>query len=677
MDLGSSYALSDQLAAFLFAQLEQRDRVQASRRRIWECYNEHLKDWAGAHGVRLPVIPPHCEQPYHMFYMLLPSLSTRQKFIAYLKERGILSVFHYLPLHLSEMGLKLGGRPGQHPVTEDVSDRLLRLPFYNHLSIEEQTGIVEAVRGFSWRFGLEECHRPSTADFRDVLGLFKCMNDTRDDAGALVSLGWCPTGIEGPSIRTKNLNHRDITSRIGKVPGLNANDSGAAPRAKGHRLSLGAETGKGIPRSTPSAKLVSVGAAVFPWFLTAILAVVFFYSLYGIWGQNLKLPITRAGGDYLATAIFAKTAMQTGWCATNTHLGAPHGFECYDFPMPDGIHLGFFALIGRFTNDAVFAINVYYILGFVLIALTSLFVFRSFGFSTIPSVPASLLFAFLPHHYKRGEYHLFLSSYYLIPLMVMVIVWMDRGESLVTRSPGKGPGYRFTKKGAAGAIICILMGCGGIYYAAFALLFLLTTGLLLSLRGCRMLELLPAGLAGALIVSTVVANLMPNLLYFQAHGRDPEVAQRSFEEADMYGMKIAQLLLPITEHRLPAFERLKRRYLSGTDPIVRERESETMVALGLVMSLGFLILIVDLLNTLATVTGSILSAPLFGRLNLAAVLVATLGGFGSLFNLLIFPEIRVYARISVYIAFFSLVALLNGIARLQRHYVWTSRMSCL
>ncbi len=152
VDLGSSYALSDQLAAFLFAQLEQRDRVQASRRRIWECYNEHLKDWAVAYspGVRLPVIPPHCEQPYHMFYMLLPSLSTRQKLIAYLKERGILSVFHYLPLHLSEMGLKLGGRPGQHPVTEDVSDRLLRLPFYNHLSIEEQTGIVEAVRGFSW-----------------------------------------------------------------------------------------------------------------------------------------------------------------------------------------------------------------------------------------------------------------------------------------------------------------------------------------------------------------------------------------------------------------------------------------------------------------------------------------------------------------------------------------------
>ena len=149
VDLGSSYALSDQLAAFLFAQLEQRDRVQASRRRVWEYYHEHLKEWAGTHGVGLPVIPPHCGQSYHMFYMLLRSLSIRQNLIAYLKERGILSVFHYLPLHLSEMGLKLGGRPGQHPVTEDVSDRLLRLPFYNDLSMEDQARIVEAIRGFS------------------------------------------------------------------------------------------------------------------------------------------------------------------------------------------------------------------------------------------------------------------------------------------------------------------------------------------------------------------------------------------------------------------------------------------------------------------------------------------------------------------------------------------------
>lgn len=148
VDIGSSYVLSDVLAAFLCAQLERRDHIYAARCRIWEYYYLHLSDWAQNCGVRLPSTPPHCDQPYHMFYMLLPSLEVRQKLIEHLKARGILSVFHYLPLHLSEMGLKYGGRPGQCPVTEDISDRLLRLPFYNDLSERELEEIVNAIKGF-------------------------------------------------------------------------------------------------------------------------------------------------------------------------------------------------------------------------------------------------------------------------------------------------------------------------------------------------------------------------------------------------------------------------------------------------------------------------------------------------------------------------------------------------
>lgn len=148
VDIGSSYLPSDMLAAFLCAQLEARDQIQAKRRRIWEYYNEHLRDWAGESGVRLPVVPPECEQPYHMFYVLLPSLAYRQSLIAHLKGRGILAVFHYLPLHLSDMGLQFGGRPGDCPVTEDVSDRLLRLPFYNDLTEAEQASVVAAIREF-------------------------------------------------------------------------------------------------------------------------------------------------------------------------------------------------------------------------------------------------------------------------------------------------------------------------------------------------------------------------------------------------------------------------------------------------------------------------------------------------------------------------------------------------
>ena len=145
VDIGSSYLPSDILAAYLFAQLEAREHVLAQRKRVFEHYVERLQDWAQMNDVRLPTVPPYCEQSYHMFYMLLPSLEKRQNLIAHLKDKSILSVFHYLPLHLSPMGRKWGYQEGDCPVTEEVSDRLVRLPFYNELSPEQQQTVCAAI----------------------------------------------------------------------------------------------------------------------------------------------------------------------------------------------------------------------------------------------------------------------------------------------------------------------------------------------------------------------------------------------------------------------------------------------------------------------------------------------------------------------------------------------------
>jgi dTDP-4-amino-4,6-dideoxygalactose transaminase len=148
VDLGSSYLPSDVLAAFLFAQFEHRDQIQSRRRHIWEHYREQLGGWASQNNVRLPFVPEYCEQPWHMFYMLMPSLEARQALIAHLKEREILSVFHYLPLHLSGMGQRWGGKEGDCPVTERVSDCVIRLPFYNELNEADQARVVAALTEF-------------------------------------------------------------------------------------------------------------------------------------------------------------------------------------------------------------------------------------------------------------------------------------------------------------------------------------------------------------------------------------------------------------------------------------------------------------------------------------------------------------------------------------------------
>ncbi|NMB90347.1 MAG: dTDP-4-amino-4,6-dideoxygalactose transaminase [Chloroflexi bacterium] len=148
VDAGSSYLLSDILAAVLYAQLEKRDEIQSKRQHVWEYYDAQLRDWTVAHGIQAPSVPEYCQQSYHMYYLLLPDLETRSALIKYLKQRQIISVFHYLPLHLSDMGRKYGYSEGACPVTERVSDQLVRLPFHNSLSDADQDQVVAALKSF-------------------------------------------------------------------------------------------------------------------------------------------------------------------------------------------------------------------------------------------------------------------------------------------------------------------------------------------------------------------------------------------------------------------------------------------------------------------------------------------------------------------------------------------------
>ena len=148
VDVGSSYVMSDLLAAFLYAQLEERERIQAIRRGIWEAYRDGLSGWADRVGAQLPHVPTECGQAYHLFYVIMPSRKARDGLIRHLRDNGVLAIFHYLPLHLSEMGGRLGGRLGDCPVTEHVSDCLVRLPFFAGLGKEPQETVIEAILSF-------------------------------------------------------------------------------------------------------------------------------------------------------------------------------------------------------------------------------------------------------------------------------------------------------------------------------------------------------------------------------------------------------------------------------------------------------------------------------------------------------------------------------------------------
>jgi dTDP-4-amino-4,6-dideoxygalactose transaminase len=148
VDLGSSFVLSDLLAAFLWAQLESRREIAARRAERWQAYDAALRGWIERYGVSLPCVPAECEPTHHLFHMLLPTREERDALLAHLKRDAIDAVFHYSPLHLSPMGRAAGGRPGDCPVAERTSDRLVRLPLYNDLAPRDQERVVDSIRRF-------------------------------------------------------------------------------------------------------------------------------------------------------------------------------------------------------------------------------------------------------------------------------------------------------------------------------------------------------------------------------------------------------------------------------------------------------------------------------------------------------------------------------------------------
>ncbi len=137
VDIGSSYLPSDLLTAFLYAQMEKLDEIQQLRMHVWNSYYSALKPFEENGTIRLPIVPEYAEHNAHLFYVLFHDEQVRDHMMKQLKESGILAIFHYVPLHSAPLGLKLGNRKEDLPMTENISGRLLRLPMYAGISEKE------------------------------------------------------------------------------------------------------------------------------------------------------------------------------------------------------------------------------------------------------------------------------------------------------------------------------------------------------------------------------------------------------------------------------------------------------------------------------------------------------------------------------------------------------------
>ncbi len=368
-----------------------------------------------------------------------------------------------------------------------------------------------------------------------------------------------------------------------------------------------------------------------------------------LWETDISIPFIYSG-DGVFAGMFFKGVIDNGWFFENPYIGMPTVHHMYDYPLVEAINFLLIKFLAFFSSDYAVVTNLFILLGYFLSAITSLFVFRHFRISFGPAMLGSLLFAFFPYHFMRNAGHLFLANYFMIPLATMVILWVFSQKDLLLgydESKGKvSVNFRSPKFWAA-TLICLLVSSIGIYYAFFTCFFLVIAGLSsLALR--RGYNLLNALIFIGVITSGVLANVAPNLAYQATHGHN--IVQRSDSEAEIYGLKITHLLLPAYYHRSPQLAQFTSHY-NATAPIM----SENTANLGIIGGIGFLFLLGWILFYRRLVVSETIEH--LSILNLSAVLLATIGGFASLLTYLTHFQIRGYNRISIFIAFFSLLAI--------------------
>ncbi len=387
----------------------------------------------------------------------------------------------------------------------------------------------------------------------------------------------------------------------------------------------------------------------------------------GYWRVDLRFPLAPLRGEALLTqAVVFKGLVDNAWVLDNKMLGAPLGMNLRDCPHADLLVLAVANLMAGFTKDHILIRNLIAIASFPLVTVTSLFVMRRLGIRDSVALVASLLYAFISfHHAQLGADVLVAVGYFTVPIATLLALLLFENAPLFVTHHATGSKWRRDRKSLVIGGVCLLMGLtGSVYFPVFSGFILAVAAGFAALLHRSKLPAIRGALMIFLVAAALGANLLPSILHQWRHGQ-PAVQHLGPEAAESYGLKIVQLLLPGTGHRLPALQRLSDGY-AKVAPCVTENRT---AYLGIIGAAGFLVLLYTLMR----------GEPRDKRirslsvLNLAVLLLGTVGGFSSLIAFLGPASFYQYHRLSVYIAFFSLLALALLAEKAAARWVTTAR----
>jgi phosphoglycerol transferase len=374
---------------------------------------------------------------------------------------------------------------------------------------------------------------------------------------------------------------------------------------------------------------------IFSFFLASIL-------LSG-WPQgltpNLSYPYSM-GGD----TSFMNWGIQRlieGWIFDNSRSGYPFGSNFRDYPGSDIGNFLLLKILGMLFGSHYAATNLFFLLSFPCVTIVTFAVLRSLKLNKLSSITGALLFAFAPFHFLRMG-HLTYCLYFVVPIFFYIALQLFFYKETF---PEVSRSIKLKSVSLQGVGIVVLSSFG-VYYSLFGMLVILA-GAAAGWVRTRNISVLKSGcLVSLAIILGVLINISPNLIFTNAHNKNKEVAIRLPAESEIYGLKLAQLVLPRPSHRIQAFSEKTNSY-NSTAPLVNENRTSSIGAVG---ALGLLILFFCLLL-------AALSVKIDDRLKIISViglilfLFGTIGGLGSLFALFISPSIRAWNRISIFISF--------------------------
>ena len=406
-----------------------------------------------------------------------------------------------------------------------------------------------------------------------------------------------------------------------------------------------------VPPRRRRPALAEAGLAV----LAMALATLPLVPLLELWRADLSVPL-YTGEDSRFIVMLVKGMLETGGIGENPRLGAPFGQDLGGFPEVDNLSLLLLKALALVSSNPAEIVNVFFLLTFPLTALAAFVVLRAQRVSAAPAVACPALFALLPYHFLRNESHLFLSAYWAVPLACFLMLGLLGDEPLFERrARAEGPAWLrwASRRSLLTLAACVVVGSTWFYYSAFGAILVAAAAAVAVLVRRDRRTLAVAGVVVAAILATLALNLAPYAARQLERGAEPAYGKRSPAESEQLGLRLVQLVMPIRDHRIGRLARASRHY-ARTSPVYTEETAH----LGVVGALGFAWLLV------VAVTGFAAGArrlgwPRYGPAAGAALitfLFATAGGLGAVIAYALTPQLRAWNRLSIFIAFLSLLA---------------------